>query len=88
MKVKVKHIQQPHQAHRVDVPNRTLGDLRSAVVGTLAFTEGAAAADVSISLNKKVRAAIVCLHAVGWPHEVALAWARSVQGRTGLNHAD
>jgi hypothetical protein len=72
MKVKIKHIQQPQQAHRVDVPNgSSLGDLRSAVVGTLAFTEGAAAAEVSLSLNKKVCTATVLLHAVGRPMEAA-----------------
>lgn len=55
MKVKVKHVQQPQQAHRVEVANGgTLGALRSAAAETLAFAEGTDAAEVSFSLNKKV----------------------------------
>lgn len=55
MKLKIKHIQQPQQADRVEVPNgATLEELRSAVLTSLAFLEAPAASQVSLSLNKKV----------------------------------
>lgn len=55
MKLKIKHIQQPQQAHRVEVPNgASLEELRSAVLTSLAFSKTTAASQVSLSLNKKV----------------------------------
>jgi hypothetical protein len=55
MKIKFKHLQQPQLAHRIELPGTaSLGDTCAAVCETLAFGEGVAASDVSLSLNKKV----------------------------------
>jgi hypothetical protein len=55
MKIKIKHIQQPQIAHRIELPGTaSLGDTCAAVHENFAFSEGVAAAEVSLSLNKKV----------------------------------
>jgi hypothetical protein len=54
MKLRIKHVAQPGQVHRIEVATTNLGDVQAAVVATLAFAEGASTADVVVSLNKKV----------------------------------
>lgn len=56
MKLKIKHIQQPQQAHRIEVPaaEASLAAVKSAVSAVLSFGEGVAASEVALSLNKKV----------------------------------
>jgi len=56
MKLKIKHVQQPQQAYRLEVPSdSTLSALRSAVVDTVPFAGEVAPSEVALSLNKKVR---------------------------------
>jgi hypothetical protein len=54
MKLRIKHVAQPGHVHRIEVASTSLGDLQAAVAGTVTFAEGASAADVVVSLNKKV----------------------------------
>lgn len=54
MKLRIKHITLPGQVHRIEVASTNLGDVHAAVADAVAFAEGASAADVVVSLNKKV----------------------------------
>jgi hypothetical protein len=55
MKLKIKLISNPKEAHRVEVPNGcSLAELKQALVEQLTVLSSSPAADVLVSLNKKV----------------------------------
>jgi hypothetical protein len=55
MKLKVKHINKPKEAHLVEVPNGCgLAELKQALAQQVQVLPPASAADVVVSLNKKV----------------------------------
>jgi hypothetical protein len=59
MKLKIKHISNSKEAHRVVVPNAcSLAELKQALVQQVPVLPQASAADVVVSLNKKVRSTI------------------------------